>query len=47
MFSRWGGALIPFLLTWLFGVWGGWPVPFLLIASLGLLWCASILALVP
>jgi MFS transporter, ACS family, glucarate transporter len=39
MFSRWGGALIPFLLTWLFRVWGGWPIPFLLIAGLGVLWC--------
>jgi sugar phosphate permease len=41
MFSRWGGALIPFLLTWLFRVWGGWPIPFLLIAALGLLWCGT------
>jgi MFS transporter, ACS family, glucarate transporter len=41
MFSRWGGALIPFLLVWLFRVWGSWPIPFLLIASLGLLWCGA------
>ena len=41
MFSRWGGALIPFLLVWLFRVWGGWPIPFLLIAGLGLLWCGA------
>jgi MFS family permease len=40
MFSRWGGALIPFLLTWLFVVWGDWPIPFVLIAVLGVLWCA-------
>jgi sugar phosphate permease len=40
MFSRWGGALIPFLLTWLFVRCGQWPVPFVLIAALGLLWCA-------
>ena len=41
MFSRWGGALIPFLLAWLFRVWGSWPIPFLLIAGSGLLWCAA------
>jgi sugar phosphate permease len=41
MFSRWGGALIPFLLTWLFVVWGNWPIPFILIAGLGVLWCAA------
>ena len=29
MFSRWGGALIPFLLIWLFRVWGSWPIPVL------------------
>jgi len=41
MFSRWGGALIPFLLTWLFAVWGDWPVPFVMIAGLGVLWCGA------
>jgi sugar phosphate permease len=41
MFSRWGGALIPFLLSWLFVVCGSWPVPFVLIAGLGVLWCAA------
>ena len=41
MFSRLGGALIPFLLTWLFMVWGNWPIPFVLIAGLGVLWCAA------
>jgi sugar phosphate permease len=41
MFSRWGGALIPFLLMWLFRVWGSWPIPFLLIAALGVLWCGA------
>ena len=41
MFSRWGGALIPFLFIWLFRVWGSWPIPFLLIAALGLLWCGA------
>ncbi len=41
MFSRWGGALIPFLLKWLFDKCGGWPIPFLLIAVLGLLWCGA------
>jgi sugar phosphate permease len=40
MFSRWGGALIPFLLTWLFVTCGNWPIPFVLIAGLGVLWCA-------
>jgi sugar phosphate permease len=40
MFSRWGGALIPFLLTWLFAICGNWPVPFVMIAGLGVLWCA-------
>jgi len=39
MFSRWGGALIPFLLTWLFVVCGNWPIPFVMIAGLGVLWC--------
>jgi sugar phosphate permease len=41
MCSRLGGALIPFLLAWLFAVWGNWPVPFVLIAGLGLLWCGA------
>jgi MFS transporter, ACS family, glucarate transporter len=41
MFSRWGGALIPFLLAWMFRVCKGWPIPFLLIAALGLLWCGA------
>jgi sugar phosphate permease len=41
MFSRWGGALIPFLLAWLFAVCGNWAVPFVLIAGLGLLWCGA------
>jgi MFS transporter, ACS family, glucarate transporter len=41
MFSRWGGALIPFLLVWMFRVCKGWPIPFLLIAALGLVWCGA------
>src|SRR5262249_50320947 len=41
MFSRWGGALIPFLLMWLFRVCGSWPIPFLMIAALGLFWSAA------
>ena len=39
MFSRWGGALIPFLMAGLFGICGSWPVPFVLIALLGIAWC--------
>jgi sugar phosphate permease len=39
MFSRWGGAAIPFVLLALFARCGNWPVPFLLIAALGLVWC--------
>ena len=39
MFSRCGGACIPFLLAWLFARCGNWPVPFVLIAGLGVLWC--------
>jgi ACS family glucarate transporter-like MFS transporter len=39
MFSRLGGALIPFLLTWLFVICGNWPVPFVMIAGLGVIWC--------
>ncbi len=41
MFSRLGGALIPFLLAWLFRVCGSWPVPFVLIGGLGVLWCVA------
>jgi ACS family glucarate transporter-like MFS transporter len=41
MFSRSGGALIPFLLAWLFRVCGSWPVPFVLIGGLGVLWCGA------
>jgi sugar phosphate permease len=41
MFSRWGGALIPFLLVWLFARLGNWPIPFVLISGLGLLWCGA------
>jgi ACS family glucarate transporter-like MFS transporter len=41
MFSRLGGALIPFLLAWLFRVCGSWPVPFVLIGGLGILWCGA------
>jgi sugar phosphate permease len=40
MFSRWGGALIPFLLVWLFRVCGNWPAAFVIIAFLGVVWCA-------
>jgi sugar phosphate permease len=40
MFSRLGGALIPFLLTWMFAICGSWPAPFVMIAGLGVLWCA-------
>jgi ACS family glucarate transporter-like MFS transporter len=39
--SRLGGALIPFLLWWLFEELGGWRIPFLLLAGLGLLWSAA------
>jgi len=41
MFSRLGGAVIPFLLAWLFEASGSWPVPFVLIGGLGVLWCAA------
>jgi MFS transporter, ACS family, glucarate transporter len=41
MFSRLGGALIPFLMAWLFRAWGSWPVPFVLIGGLGVLWCGA------
>jgi MFS transporter, ACS family, glucarate transporter len=41
MCSRWGGALIPFLLVWLFQSLGNWPIPFVLIGGLGVLWCAA------
>jgi sugar phosphate permease len=39
MFSRAGGAAIPFLLAGLFRVYGSWPVPFGLIGGLGVVWC--------
>ncbi len=41
MFSRMGGAMIPFLLAGLFRVWGSWPLPFVLLGVLGLLWCGA------
>jgi MFS transporter, ACS family, glucarate transporter len=41
MFSRWGGALIPFVLMVLFASYGSWSIPFLLIAALGLFWCGA------
>jgi nitrate/nitrite transporter NarK len=41
MFSRWGGALSPFLLAWLFDICGSWPSAFVVIAALGLLWCGA------
>jgi sugar phosphate permease len=39
MFSRWGGALIPFVLLALFARWRNWPIAFVLISGLGLAWC--------
>jgi sugar phosphate permease len=41
MFSRLGGALIPFLLAWLFRLCGSWPVPFGLLGGLGVVWCGA------
>src|SRR5207249_9990068 len=41
MLSRLGGALIPFLLYWLFWQFGGWSIPFVLIGCLGVLWCGA------
>jgi sugar phosphate permease len=40
MLSRWGGALIPFLIMALLARYRHWTVAFVMIAALGVLWCA-------
>jgi MFS family permease len=39
-FSRFGGALGPYLFLWLFQFQGTWTTPLWLLASLGIPWCA-------
>jgi sugar phosphate permease len=41
MFSRLGGALVPFLFTGMLWLFGTWATPFWVMAGLGLLWCAG------
>jgi len=40
MFSRLGGAVVPFLFGGLLVIFGTWTTPFLVMAGLGVLWCA-------
>jgi sugar phosphate permease len=39
--SRLGGALIPFVLAWLFRVFDGWRVPLEILSGAGLLWSVA------
>lgn len=41
MFSRLGGAAVPFLFGWLLVLFGTWTTPFVFMAGLGILWCAG------
>ncbi len=41
MCSRVGGAVAPFLMTFLIGVLGGWKIAFVFAGLLGLLWCVA------
>lgn len=40
MFSRLGGALVPFLFTWMLLLFGTWTTPLWVMAGLGIAWCA-------
>jgi sugar phosphate permease len=40
MFSRLGGALVPFLFGGLLVLFGTWTTPFVVMGGMGLLWCA-------
>jgi MFS transporter, ACS family, glucarate transporter len=40
MFSRFGGAISPFLFLWMFEFFETWTVPFWILGGLGLVWCA-------
>ncbi|HLN26770.1 MAG TPA: MFS transporter [Gemmataceae bacterium] len=40
-FSRLGGAIVPFLFTWMLAVFGTWPTPFWVMAGLGVLWAVT------
>jgi MFS family permease len=41
MFSRVGGAVVPFLFTGMLWLFGTWTTPFWVMAALGLVWCAG------
>jgi sugar phosphate permease len=41
MFSRLGGALVPFIFGGLLVLFGTWTTPFVVMAGLGVLWCAG------
>jgi MFS family permease len=41
MFSRVGGAAVPFLFTGMLWLFGTWTTPFWVMAAMGLLWCAG------
>jgi sugar phosphate permease len=41
MFSRLGGAIIPFLFAGMLWYFGTWTTPFWVMAALGALWCAA------
>jgi MFS family permease len=41
MFSRLGGAVVPFLFTGMFWLFGTWTIPFGIMAGLGVMWCAG------
>jgi MFS transporter, ACS family, glucarate transporter len=40
-FSRLGGAVVPFLFTWMLWLFGTWTTPFWVMAGLGILWAAT------
>jgi len=40
MFSRLGGAIVPFLFTWMLLLFDTWTTPLWVMAGLGMLWCA-------
>src|SRR5207237_8754169 len=41
MFSRLGGAIVPFLFSGMLWFFGTWTTPFWIMAGLGILWCAG------
>lgn len=41
MSSRFGGAIVPFIVVWMFRYFGTWTTPFWVLGAVGILWCVA------